>query len=346
MPKQNVRRQRKNKTKRAPAGPPAVVRLLAPPIKRRSRVPYGSQRSTKYSECALQYARCVEDPKNSDPVCVPATINMSSLKVKRSIKGVFYTGTAGYGYIAMSPGRSLGTTGQAVISTQDTYAGTSTSFMNVFDTGVLGQYFPTDYSSSASDQNVMVRVVAAGLYIQNRTPIMSRGAITYGLETPAHSTLVGNSNNDVNVPLLSSITADDSSYEISTDKGDWVSVVWHPAGPEDVNFVPMDQIAMNNTLGRSSGNYTLGFVVNSLSAVKQTFCFEAYVCYEVVGAQPGGETLSPSDPTGFAMANTLFQHQSIRQPRAGDRWGKFISLAKFVATNLPEVLSFVRKLST
>jgi len=298
-----------------------------------------------FQECSVKYFRALCDPWNAEVSCVPAAINVPTLKVKRNVKGTFTTGTNGTGWVVMAPAQSVFNNTTDIYATSAAYTGTVSSVPYASDTGVIPFNIASDYSTTIAEDVLTCRVVAAGLRIKNRTPLMARGCSVYGYESTTHATLLSTvSNTDPNVQNFNQVLADDYSVEVNSDEGDWSSVTWHPLNVNDVSMLsPMAITQFSNSVN-VPGNSTLGFYISSTGGA-QTFAFEAVVHYEVAGERVGGETPTYSDPQGLSLINNIMQLTPLRLAMTGERMTKIKRILSTIGKYAPEVARYAHALS-
>lgn len=275
---------------------------------------------SRWSACARDYFRSLEDPFAMKVSCIPTTLNTPSQKFCSWSRGTFTTGTAGTGWIIVSPGRGMSSDLNCAYYTMATYTGTSALRPFAGDLGVSSSNTNAPYASTNVQEDYSVRLVASGLRVRNITPLLSRGAITYMLEQQAHQTLISAvSNTDPNVDPLNDWGSMEGVESLNLDSGDWGSVVFHPMNPTEMAFDGANNWAASSTVNFSRGNWTLGAQVNQTSAM-QTFEFEIVTIYEAVGRLIVGESPSHSDTVGMDTISNILSSIQIRKPRVGDRF--------------------------
>lgn len=153
--------------------------------------------SVALSKCALKYALAIANPFNiaARGVCIPTLPAPDSFKTSGFIRGTAFIGTAGVGFILVTP--SLANDMPALFATNAAYTGTSTLILSALNTLVPGINalsvanvpFPSTSFTGAQNgtANVTGRMVAAGLSLQYVGTLMNTSGVVYALRDPSHN---------------------------------------------------------------------------------------------------------------------------------------------------------------
>lgn len=204
--KQN--KQNKNKAKQGKKkGPPPPRKRNPPPKRRPGRVAPGPRVRTvttvsqatsqmRLSECALRYARAIADPwaDTALQACVPVATGLTQ-KVTGYVRDSMQLGTAGYGYILMSP--CLANDAICYVNTSASFAGTNLSIAanNTFEAGVAGYplynlpYNAAQLINRLGQSVVSGRVVACSVRVRYTGTNLNMGGLTYCLRDPQHNSV-------------------------------------------------------------------------------------------------------------------------------------------------------------
>jgi hypothetical protein len=290
------------------------------PFKNRpARTPAGGSKFKRsWRTCAINYLQALEDPFTAKAVCVPTSFTAPSQKVFWRSNGIVNTGTAGSGWVIASPFNGQ-ITADSVYFTTSNYPGNSTYVPYSGDTGVDGVPNNSTNSNTLADDDLTVRLVAAGLRIRNVTPLMNRGCLVTGREQSQHATLMSNVSNSVStVNELGQWMQFEDAERINTDSGDWASVVYHPIKEYEMDYFPCGSFSPSDTT-ITPGNFTLGFSLQASTSTAQVFEWEFVCVSEQIGRLAIGLTPSESDPQGLSQIVNIVSSVESRKPRIGDR---------------------------
>lgn len=291
--------------------------------RQRSTPPYRvrAQQYGHLSDCARLYVSAIEDPFNCIGACIPSPFAIPSQKVTARARGVFTTGTNGYGAIVVCPKSSVyndayGATAtgpkSAIIYTDTTYAGTTIPLYSATGANPTSTNSPFSYVSTNSSQ-LNTRVVSAGLRIRNVTPQLNRGGIGLGIEEPAHSDLQTYAMNVLyNLSTTGGINVD----------GAWNTVRYHPVDADELEYLTSANGAYvgpgTNQTNSPWFTSSMAFIVAAPNSTAQTYEWEYVVNFEAIGRAAPGISPTDADPNAMAVAANLFRSMEERKPVTGD----------------------------
>lgn len=278
-------------------------------------VPIGTRSIQK---CTAEYASALVNPFGTRKTlpCIPDTICMASNKIQTRVRGVFSTGTAGVGFVALDPflmvkndgANGAASTSFPVVYTTPAYAGNtydSTVALGNFLPGVVGANANGTYTNAFLNGNGrQFRLVAAGLkvnYVGNN--FYNQGRLTLYREQGNNAVTQGSTVDN----LLQNNYA--TMIPISR-KAEYVFYV-----PDDHNFLDYNRLIDfdPNIAAQPSHRSMLIFIDGgALAPNSQSWSFECTAYYELVGPNL---TLSPShsDPQG---QGAVMESLPVKNPTA------------------------------
>jgi len=272
-----------------PAGKQRPLQRPLPPI------PKNEGKKTRLSECAQMYLQALEDPFNAmSEACIPLLPSTPSRKLKVWNKGVLTVGTAGFGFVQALPCADNNT--NCIWISTATYTGTITALTG---TGVSSQVTNSDYTSSQfalGYAGLSCRIVGFGIRVMYTGSLLNLSGDVHVLEEPNHGSLNGLS--------VANFDAYDKSQKFSTSKM-WTNVTYHPVLPTDTDYA-------GNSIPLGAGNVPiLGIAISSLAG--NTFDYEVYGIFEVIGSIARGKSPSMNDTVGVDAVLNVVQSR----PRDG-----------------------------
>lgn len=233
-------------------------------------------------DCVREWVDLVSNPyRTPDRVCMPLPPAMPAASVTVWVKGVFVTGTTPEkGYVAVNTRQMTTSDLSGVVYTSSAYAGTTIAASG---TGIASGYsnspYPeADYGDDPAVADMQSRIVAAGLRVRNITAVVDRGGRLQLLAEPDHKTLLGSDYTD--------LTAYDCSESGNTD-GNWSSVEWVPARSSDSSYSSVP-----------TGNYTMAAMAAAPAGKPQSYEYEAWTHFQVIGAKARGKQRVKVDVVG------------------------------------------------
>jgi hypothetical protein len=162
--------------------------------------PERKQFETMLSKCALKYALAIANPFNiaARGACIPTLPAPESFKTSGFIRGTAFIGTAGVGFICVSP--CVASNMPALYVTNASYTGTSTLLISAINQLVPGistlsvsniPFQAANFTSiTNASPNVLGRIVSAGLSVQYVGTLMNTSGVVYALRDPAHNSIL------------------------------------------------------------------------------------------------------------------------------------------------------------
>lgn len=258
-----------------------------------------SSDSSNLSPCAQEYAMTLVNPfaDGPDGACIPDAPALMTRRSKVWTKGTFSTstdpGALGTGYIIIDPLSAFAGDRTWVYTNSINRNGIT---INISTAGqFVGYQSNSEYSTAdLSPANLQVRLVSAGVRIQNITAALTKGGFITGLHEPAHSSLVGQQIATLDLYL-------ESAARLTAETDDWTVLTYRPVDSDDLDW----QSAFPALAGAGSPNNTyMAFMVQSPTiAGSQLYQFEAFANFEIQGARAIGKVPSHADPNGYAAVN-------------------------------------------
>lgn len=263
----------------------------------------------KLSHCASEYAQALANPYTGPLACVPNFPALPTRKVRTWARGTFATGTAGFGYIVMSPMRACVNDTVFLMSSFSTYTGTTIDVTLPTNPGVGSHTANADYVTAnigPSNQLVQPRLVAAGLRVRYIGTELDRGGQLVGLMEPNHQSLAG-----VN---FGTVDGYPESRRLPPTRT-WCSLLYRPVDGGDLNFFAT---TIPGAFAVDGDNY-MAWCVQAPGAAVCTLEFEAYCVFEYIGRDVRGKTPSHVDNVGFGAVHAATQlHEDLLRPNTRD----------------------------
>lgn len=255
------------------------------------------------SPCARDYARSLVNPFEGPTACIPNFPACMSRKVRVFSKGVFSTGTSGFGFILVDPLLAAINDQGSLWYSLSNYAGTT-----ITDTVVVG----TQTASSNSDYpiatigpastQVQVRVVSSGIRIRYIGTELNRGGQIVGLSEPTHDSLTNRSFVD--------LSGQERSRLIPVLDRNWVTLTYFPVQPAESEF-SSDVVPAS----RPCPAKFMAFAVNAASSgTPLSYEYEFFTNLEYTGLNVRGLTPSHVDYVGFSAVHAVSQTSNHDRP--------------------------------
>ncbi len=302
----------KGKQPSARAAMKTLARAQAIPNKRVAQI----QRAG-LSRTAQQYAACLSNPFSGPLAGIPDYPVTPSQKTRCFARGVFSTGTADRGFVALNPYFPANDCSTAAVSCPVLYttaAFAGTDFLTPATAGVLGDKFTNCPYTSAqigiAIDDVNFRVVSAGLRARYIDTVLNRGGRYFALQSPGHDYIP-----QAGGPAITSVGSFDTAY-VDQVHTDWVTVLHRP--------IDAGELAFSNTQGKDGAGISMPspYMVIGVAGPASTpieFEWEAFVVYEFIGAAAVAKTATEADPSGFsAVLNAANSTVHLAAPHAGD----------------------------
>jgi len=280
----------------------------------------GQVAGPQLSGCALDYARCLANPFTGPIACVPTYPAMLTRRMKAFCKGVFNTGTAGFGYILANPNSGAANDVPAVTYSTAASAVSTTSATIAVDPAMGFAVSNSEYLAAqfgTTPALAKYRVVGCGLKIRYVGTQLNLGGQIIGLHEPDHNNLASQS--------IANFDAQTESRRLVPDR-QWTTVLYKPVTEDELLFRPDFPSALFPTV---DGVFYMGFIIQSAVAA-QPFEFEYYGVYEMEGRNLRGKVPSHNDPLGHAAVHTIASTSTELYPTKkndGEREQSFISRA-------------------
>lgn len=238
----------------------------------------------RLSPCGEKYLDSLLDPfEGPEDACVPNWPSFPSQKLRVFARGALNVGTAGMGYL-VARGSSASDSASIHYSTS-TYAGTTIA---VTGTGDASANPNSPFAAADFVANAAQRLVSMGIRVRYTGTELNRGGAIYTLEHPEHSTLVG-----LDIPAARQYNM---CHGFPVDK-DWTQVCYLPVIPNELTYANSAQIPGIGS-GANSAWY-IGILIQSTAA--NSFEFEWFANYEVIGSTVRSKTPSDTDLTGLSV---------------------------------------------
>lgn len=254
------------------------------------------------SDCTRDYALALMNPWEMDkPPCIPDLITLPSYKFGARAKGTFTIGTAGVGFVAISPytgvGKPASGSGQYHI-----YYTSSTFALNTYTDvgGVLGLNATYDDTNLLSDnisrKGFQFRTVGCGVKCRYIGSEINRAGRIVEYRQPNNQAItVGSTAQDLLLNREAQTAPNDRKEHY---------VQFRPANQADLYY--QDQVLFQNPT-------MVLFVEGGVAG--QSFEYDAVWWFECTGQLLPGLTRSHSDPMGIAAVHgALPLHQPVGSP--------------------------------
>jgi len=254
------------------------------------------------SNLAETYARCLVNPFSGPLTGIPTEPVLYSQVDRIFSRGTLVTGTAGVGFVSMSPSSMVANDVGGVEFSTAAYAGNAIDASAAAGTGFVlsnSTFAAADFGPDGAQ--VQYRIVSAGLRIRYTGQNLTRGGRSIGLHEPSHDTLDG----DATAKLLS---YDNSGSFVPAETIDWATVLYRPVLDTDWNFKTVVPAFQTTAF--------MGFLIeNPVATSPFSYEFESYVVVEFQGTQLRHKVSSMADATGAsAVHSTMVLAAKLRKP--------------------------------
>lgn len=165
-----------------------------------------SRKGFAMSPCAAKFALAISEPFHpaARGACIPFG-GMASQKVHAFTRFTFNAGSAGVGWIAITPSLANNapclyyTTGSYTGNNMQTLSAASTVITGIFRANHNGPYTAANITQTVGSGTPAVagRIVVAGLKVQNISTLMNRSGVRYCFVDPSHAAINGSNANDL-----------------------------------------------------------------------------------------------------------------------------------------------------
>lgn len=297
------RQPRKRNAPRKQNPPRKRQRRAAPSTKGRHSV------QVTIAKPAQDWAASLVNPFTGPLTGIPDYPAIQTRKYRTLAKGTMSTGTAGFGYIAMTPDYFAINNGTAVSFTDSTYAGTTILLAGAGNNNVLAN---SDYALAAFGAGAglaQYRVVSAGLRVRYNGTAFDMGGSTVGFVDPRHQSVLGKSYTDISGEVQA------KTFPVVRKENHWVHMVFRHLDSDDLNYKTAFPAFTPAATDQSS---YMVFACSQPGATVQTFDWEAYATIEATGRAVRGQTPSHYDPVGFAAVHAAMNFGDLLLPWQGD----------------------------
>jgi hypothetical protein len=331
MPKNHTKHPKNNKKNQPRPKAKAKVAARRASNMMQMQVPPG----VALSHCAHKYATAISAPWDPEAqgCCIPTFPSKSSQKSTAWSRFTVTIGTAGIGFVMMSP--TLANDNRVAHYSSATFAGTAFSAVA---TGVSAATINTPWNqgtltgTSTTPPNVSGRLVSVGMSSQYTGTVLNQGGLVYALVEPNHGNL-----NNFAVANLSAY----QETKISRVTSGKIWLVGAGIDAQEVQYpeytltnqslYPFSQNQVVDPAFSACGAAILGYIFTGVPG--NTFQVEIVQHMEYVGAATSTmATPTHSDARGFEMVNTAanrLPQMSVAKPHA--------SVASLMGSALKEI---------
>jgi hypothetical protein len=290
--------------------------------------------SGQLSKCALKYALAIADPFHPQArnACLPVFPSPNSQKVTGYCRFTVTTGTAGVGYVSLSP--TLANNEAVAYYTTGTFTGSTTQALSANDTLQTGistatmsnlPYSATQLTGGADKEAAVVigRIVSCGLRITYTGTTSNESGTFYVYSDPLHENYTVVGSNAAGLGLLPDcevcsitrepcelsvypIDGNESSYANSWQTSSLTPLLY-PYSMNTTSFGSGGFTRVTNIAGVNAGVPVAGIYFTGAQS-GATYLVEIITHAEYVGAAPGSAvTPSDSDQRGFEIVTAAAQ---------------------------------------
>lgn len=291
------RRRRRARARGRPAN--------APPRGRAPLDPQGLNTHVKLSKHSVDWASTVANPfsthRNVGIPDYPATLSRKTITWAKGSMNP--STTTGFGFVALEPDYLITNDLVAVRSNDATYA------LNTIDFGAAGAVLSmgnSDYISTQVGPNndqIQYRIVGAGLRLRYTGTSNNKGGVLRGFADPRHKTVQGRDN--------SSLDGEVTSKKFAADLKEWTCVCYRHMDSDDLDYqqaVPVFGLLPNNP------TFHMVATVAAPAGIAQSYDWEAFSHFEVIGRDVRGTSPSHCDPLGFAAVHAACNFGNVMIP--------------------------------
>jgi len=298
------------------------------------------------SECASKYAVALGKPfsEGARGACIPTFPSRASEKVTAISRGTFSTGTAGIGFIALSPTTS--NSSECIYYTSATYS-PSIVHINPDDNSSLGFAYGADVKAGVMSQipyeaavftdatsgagpTVNGRIVSYGVRVRYIGTQLDMGGRMTGFVSPAHSNLNGSSYHGIASraeAINLAVSREWSEMAIFADTSDETEYPGHAFSIDNEFEVLRATYPLSNNegltagvTGKLHGGIPLVFIIDAKAGVQ--FEFEVVAHTEYIGKPTASRmTRSHCDIAGLSMVQNAANGAKLDRAKTSDRSG-------------------------
>lgn len=257
-----------------------------------------SQKAPSLSDIAQSYARSLADPFEGPLARVPDTPTLNTAVRRYFKKGTFSTSTdsasLGQGYIWCNPLNGLTSDLWPVVYNTPASATVQLNGM-VITPDATGGPSNGEYASTALPDGFGFKIVSAGLRIRYAGNQLTRGGTIASLHEPTHSSLAGFKRDD----LLAYV---EGAQDSINEHDGWHTLLYRAVDEDDFDFRTTFP-----AYAAANGGY-MGFWINSWDTGGtnvQTFEYQFFGNYELLGSTLAGKQPSHSDSTGHSAVMSV-----------------------------------------
>jgi len=317
--KNNKQSQRSSKKKNQNAPRPKKRSIARPP-------PFAMPFGVPMSHCANKYATAIATPWDPEAqgVCIPTFPSRASQKVACWLRCTATVGTAGVGFIAVTPALANGVA--VAYGSTAAFAGTAVSDTAAGVTAYAMDNLPYTVAnisgSSSTSAAVSGRLVSFGLSTQYTGTVMNQGGLTYKLVEPNHGNLNGATVASLGAFQETEISRVTSNKNWSVGAGIDAQEVQYPefdaSATPSLMLYPFCQDISVSATNPSVGGLIACHIFTGTAG--NTYQCELVVHIEYVGAIASTRaTPTHSDARGFEMVNTAanrIPQMAVNNPKA------------------------------
>jgi hypothetical protein len=178
------------------------------------------------TSAVARYLKLFASPFTADTVGLPVFPSPPSAKVTSWIRGTFYTGTQGCGYVYGLPTAANDSAGwtYTLATTGSTYFISSGN-----TTSVAAQNLPFPVAQFTEATGIRQRCVCAAIRVRYVGKDQDLGGVVYPFIHPTHG--------DINNYSQTSMAGFEESYKSIPVSRDWITLVWSPVHRAELDYV-------------------------------------------------------------------------------------------------------------
>lgn len=305
------------KAKKAKARKPTInARPRRATASRSAAAAAGSPHTVNLGDHTKAYMQCLINPIGSQPAGMPSMGGVNSLKFKCFARGAASTGSAGFGFLNVTPGFGVARDERWGFVSTAAFAGTT---MNETAAGIAyfqsnSTYVLGDFLGSDAAATVSYRLVGCGARIRYFGTELNKAGLVFSLIHPEHEPL----NNSTSYPLGAGVSDLRTFESCSADAFDRD---WHELDytgfiyPNEQEY--HDQVVIPGLGGTDDPapfyNYRcMAIAIECPAPTPLPFEYEVWGIYEVVGPSVRGTTATVADPVGVSIVTSGAQQANAR----------------------------------
>lgn len=292
------------------------------------------------SHCAADYAAALANPFTGPLACIPDYPVLMTRKVRSFAKGVVSTGTAGFGFVAITPQNGVANDLRFCGFTDAAFTGTAPTMTTGNVTGINYSSSNAEYVAATFGSGLnQYRVVSCGLRIRYVGTELDRGGQLVGYHDPQHFSIMASPGVGRTV---SSLDGEVESRRFPVDRS-WKTVLYRPVDDVDNQLDPGTRF-MGPVLDVDADGvwYMTFYILAASAATSLTYEWEAYATYEISGRNVRGKTVSHFDPPGFASVHAASVQTQLLLPSQLNDGERVTSFLREAGSYLNTAISGVR----